>query len=81
MSLMDDFMKEYYEKTLEGRLVKRIKELEAENARLREALKFYADEKNYLPENKSTHPSLSLWVRAVELDKGERAREALGEKE
>ena len=48
--------------------------LRAENERLREALKFYADEKNYEPKD-------GWFGYAILADKGEKARDALKEGE
>lgn len=47
-----------------------LEELQAENARLRTALGYYADDRVYETHSMFTHP--------VMLDKGKRAKEALG---
>jgi len=57
-----------------------VKHLEAENKRLREALEFYADDKNY-KNRKTKFGKLNLSHSQIELDDGSIARDALKDTE
>lgn len=55
----------------------RIERLEAENARLREALDWYGAANNYREMPEAMPDGTVCYVSAIELDGGERARDAL----
>lgn len=52
-------------------------ELNEENTRLREALKFYADEDNYNLTAEADKIALCEYIHIVDLDNGDKARQAL----
>ena len=60
--------------------VNALPELLAENARLRQALQFYADPANHVGHS-DPYASIYIETSAVDTDGGERARVALGEPE
>lgn len=53
---------------------------EAENNRLREALEFYADEDNYNLNDEAKYIDLCEYIHIIDLDNGEKARQALEQK-
>jgi hypothetical protein len=59
-------------------IIPEIYKLRAENKRLREALKFYADDKNYKSFCKASYRGNPIYEKApVEDDKGKLAKQAL----